>query len=116
MSFIRPNEYNYKVDCHYLVRAHHLVLIVFVYFMKLQMKFRDSASFHGFRFKSAIPRIPRVFRDRGKSLALSMTSVPVAVPLITSVMYLPVCNVTVRTDQGQIKDSPQIRPDSIHRT
>ena len=38
--------------------------------MKLQMKFRDSASFHGFRFKSAIPRIPRVFRDRGKSLAL----------------------------------------------
>ena len=40
--------------------------------MKLQMKFRDSASFHGFRFKSAIPRIPRVFRDRGKSLALSL--------------------------------------------
>ena len=34
------------------------------------MKFRDSASFHGFRFKSAIPRIPLVFRDRGKSLAL----------------------------------------------
>ena len=26
--------------------------------------------FHGFRFKSAIPRIPRLFRDRGKSLAL----------------------------------------------
>ena len=26
--------------------------------------------FHGFRFKSAIPRIPRLFRNRGKSLAL----------------------------------------------
>ena len=26
--------------------------------------------FHRFRFKSAIPRIPRLFRDRGKSLAL----------------------------------------------
>ena len=81
MSFIRPNEYNYKVDCHYLVRAHHLVLIVFVYFMKLQMKFRDSASFHGFRFKSAIPRIPRVFRDRGKSLALYMEYVTIFIPV-----------------------------------
>ena len=60
---------NYKIDCHYLVRAHYLVLIVFVYFMKLQMELRDSASFHGFRFKSAIPR---VFRDRGKSLALQL--------------------------------------------
>ena len=26
--------------------------------------------FHEFRFKSVIPRIPRLFRDRGKSLAL----------------------------------------------
>ena len=52
------------------MRAHYLVLVVFVYFMKLQLKFRDSALFLGFRFKSAIPRIPRVFRDRGKSLAL----------------------------------------------
>ena len=38
--------------------------------MQFHMKFRDSASFHGFRFKSAIPRL---FRDRGKSLALLMT-------------------------------------------
>ena len=28
--------------------------------------------FHGFRFNSAIPRIPRLFRDRGKSLALGV--------------------------------------------
>ena len=34
------------------------------------MKFCDSASFHEFRFNSEIPRIPRVFRDRGKSLSL----------------------------------------------
>ena len=40
--------------------------------MKLQLKFRDSALFHGFRFKSAIPR---VFRDRGKSLALKVVIV-----------------------------------------
>ena len=30
--------------------------------------------FHGLRFKSAIPRILRLFRDRGKSLALGLTS------------------------------------------
>ena len=35
-----------------------------------------------------------------------MTSVPVAVPLITSVMYRPVCNVTVRTDQCRASDFP----------
>ena len=70
-EFYKNELIQFKVDCHYLVRAHYLVLIVFVYFMKLQMKFRDSASFHGFRFKSAIPR---VFRDRGKSLALILLS------------------------------------------
>ena len=37
--------------------------------MKLQMKFRDSASFHGFRFKSAIPRIPRSRKITGPILS-----------------------------------------------
>ena len=36
--------------------------------MKLQMKFRDSASFHGFRFKSAIPRIPRSRKITGPTV------------------------------------------------
>ena len=60
-------KYNYKVDCHYLIRAHYLVLIVFVYFMKLQMKFCDSPSFHGFRFKSAIPRSRKITGPSGAS-------------------------------------------------
>ena len=37
--------------------------------MKLQMKFRDSASFHGFRFKSAILRIPRSRKITGPKIS-----------------------------------------------
>ena len=37
--------------------------------------------FHGFRFKSAIPRIPRLFRDRGKSLALYSPPVKSCLPV-----------------------------------
>ena len=70
VSFMTELKLIYKVDCHYLVRSHYFVLIVFVYFMKLQMKFRDSASFHGFRFTSAIPQLPRLFCDHRKSPAL----------------------------------------------
>ena len=33
-------------------------------------KKKKNWEFSKFRFKSAIPRIPRLFRDRGKSLAL----------------------------------------------
>ena len=40
VSFMTELKLIYKVDCHYLVRSHYFVLIVFVYFMKLQMKFR----------------------------------------------------------------------------
>ena len=38
--------------------------------IKKKKKKKIFLEFHEFRFKSAIPRIPRLFRDRGKSLAL----------------------------------------------
>ena len=38
--------------------------------LKKKKKKKKKIEFHEFRFKSAIPRIPRLFRDRGKSLAL----------------------------------------------
>ena len=46
---------------------------------KKKKKFFFFWEFSKFRFKSAIPRIPRLFRDRGKSLALSTTAVRCAV-------------------------------------
>ena len=42
---------------------------------KKKKKKKKNLEFHGFRFKSAIPRIPRLFRDRGKSLALHLNEV-----------------------------------------
>ena len=38
--------------------------------LKKKKKKKKKFEFSKFRFKSAIPRIPRLFRDRGKSLAL----------------------------------------------
>ena len=39
----------------------------------IKKKKKKIWEFHEFRFKWAIPRIPRLFRDRGKSLALTTT-------------------------------------------
>ena len=50
---------------------HSYCRIVF-YFMQVHMKFRDFAPFYGFRLMSAILRIPRLFRNRGKSSSRHM--------------------------------------------